>query len=178
LSFIFNTFTSAKPFSEIVAEAKKLGFTEPDPRDDLRGTDVARKILILARESGYPLELKDVKVESLVSPKAARTKTIEKFFEQLKKENSIFEKKRRDAERKGMRLRYIATLHEGKAAVSLKAVSASHPFYNMSGSDNIIAFTTRRYNKTPLVVKGPGAGAEVTAAGVFADILRAARDSS
>ena len=177
LSYIFNTFTGKKSFSDAVLKAKKLGFTEPDPREDLRGTDVARKVLILARECGFPLELKDVKVESLLSRRATAPKSIEAFFKVLKKDDTTFEKKKREAEEKGKHLRYIAILQRGKASISLKAVSPLHPFYNMSGSDNIIAFTTRRYNKTPLVVKGPGAGAEVTAAGVFADILRATRDS-
>ena len=178
LSHIFNNFTGKKLFSNAVARAKKLGFTEPDPREDLRGTDVARKVLILARECGFPLELSNVKVESLLSRHAASASSIGDFFEELKKDDRKFEKKKREAEEKGRHLRYIATLKNGRAAIALKAVSPSHPFYNMSGSDNIIAFTTRRYNKTPLVVKGPGAGAEVTAAGVFADILRTARDSS
>ena len=176
LSYIFNTFTESKLFSSAVLEAKNLGFTEPDPREDLKGTDVARKILILARECGFGMELKDVEVESFVSPKAARAKTIDDYFKQLERENGFFEKKRKAAERVGKRLRYIATLEKGKARISLKAVSSLHPFYNIAGSDNVIAFTTERYNKTPLVVKGPGAGAEVTAAGVFADILRTARD--
>ena len=178
LSHIFNNFTGNRLFSNAVARAKKLGFTEPDPREDLRGTDVARKVLILARECGFPLELSNVKVESLLSRHAASASSIGDFFEELKKDDRKFEKKKREAEEKGRHLRYIATLKNGRAAIALKAVSPSHPFYNMSGSDNIIAFTTRRYNKTPLVVKGPGAGAEVTAAGVFADILRTARDSS
>ena len=178
LSYIFNNFTGKKLFSSAVAKAKKLGYTEPDPREDLRGTDVARKVLILARECGYSLELSQVKVESLLSRRAAGAGSIDDFFEELKKDDRKFEKRKREAEEKKRHLRYIATLKNGRAAISLKAVPSSHPFYNMSGSDNIIAFTTRRYNKTPLVVKGPGAGAEVTAAGVFADILRTARDSS
>lgn len=176
LSYVFNTFTGKKLFSETIAEAKQLGFTEPDPREDLKGTDVARKILILARETGLPLEFKDVKVESLLSEPARRTKSVRKFFEQLKKEDGVWEKKKRAAEKSGKRLRYIATLEKGKATVALRAVPAPHPFYDLSGSDNVVSFTTERYSKTPLVIKGPGAGAEVTAAGVFADILRTARD--
>ena len=111
-----------------------------------------------------------------MSPRARSAKTIEEFFKILERDDARFEKKRRAAERARMRLRYIATLEKGRANVSLRAVSPEHPFYNLSGSDNIVAFTTKHYSKTPLVVKGPGAGAKVTAAGVFADMLRTARD--
>ena len=175
LSYIFNTFTGDKPFSEIVRTVRELGYSEPDPRMDLNGLDAARKLLILARETGIELELSDVRVESLISKKAARAKTVEKFFEQLKKEDTLYEKKRKIAEKAGRRLRYIATLEKGRAQISLQAVHQSHPFYNLSGSDNIFSFTTKRYSKNPLVIRGPGAGAEVTAGGVFADILRTAR---
>jgi len=174
LSYIFNHFDGKKGFSDIVKEARKLGFTEPDPRSDLDGMDVARKILILSREAGFPLEMKDIKVEGLLSAKSKRAKSIDDFLRQLEKEDDTFEKKRKDAQKKGSVLRYIATLKNGRAAVSLQAVGEDHPFYSLSGNDNVIAFTTERYKKTPIVIKGPGAGAEVTAAGVFADILRIA----
>lgn len=176
LSYVFNEFSGKQRFSEVVRKARAMGYTEPDPREDLSGKDVARKILILAREAGKELELSDVKVESLLSPRARSAKTIEEFFKILERDDARFEKKRRAAERARMRLRYIATLEKGRANVSLRAVSPEHPFYNLSGSDNIVAFTTKHYSKTPLVVKGPGAGAKVTAAGVFADMLRTARD--
>ena len=172
LSYIFNTFNGDAKFSQTVKEAKDRGYTEPDPRDDLSGTDVARKVLILAREIGLPLEFKDIKLESLLSRRAAEAPTVEAFLEQLKKEDATFEKKKIEAARKGNRLRYIATLEKGRAEVSLRSVGSTHPFHQLSGSDNMIAFTTDRYSDTPLVVRGPGAGAEVTAAGVFADILR------
>jgi len=172
LSYIFNTFRGDAKFSQTVQEAKDCGYTELDPRDDLSGTDVARKVLILGREMGLPLELKDVEVESLVSRRAAAAPTIKKFFDQLKREDVEFEKKKNEAERKGNRLRYVATLEKGHAKISLKSVGSTHPFYRLSGSDNMIVFTTDRYSNTPLVVRGPGAGAEVTAAGVFTDILR------
>lgn len=174
LSYIFNHFNGKKSFSAIVKEARKLGFTEPDPRSDLDGMDVARKILILAREAGFSLELKDMQVESLLSARCRKAKSIEEFFKLLQKEDGIFEKKRRDAEKAGMALRYIATLKNGRATVSLSTIGKNHPFYSLSGNDNVIAFTTKRYKATPIVIKGPGAGAEVTAAGVFADILRIA----
>ncbi|MEK7106846.1 MAG: bifunctional aspartate kinase/homoserine dehydrogenase I [Patescibacteria group bacterium] len=172
LSYIFNHYSGDKSFSEIVVKARELGYTEPDPRSDLDGMDVARKILILAREAGFPLELKDVKVKGLLNPKLQKAKSIDDFFIKLKKEDSAFEKKMLAAENNGQVLRFIATLEKGKATVSLQAVGKTHPFYSLSGNDNVIAFTTKRYSTTPIVIKGPGAGAKVTAAGVFADILR------
>lgn len=174
LSYIFNHFNGKKNFSAIVAEARKLGFTEPDPRSDLDGMDVARKILILAREAGFPLELKDMEVNGLLSARSKKAKSIEDFFKQLEKEDGDFEKIRKEADKSGKVLRFIATLKGGKATVSLQSVGKNHPFYSLSGNDNVIAFTTKRYKTTPIVIKGPGAGAEVTAAGVFADILRIA----
>jgi aspartokinase/homoserine dehydrogenase 1 len=154
--------------------AREKGYTEPDPRDDLNGLDVARKLLILARETGLKLELKDIRVESLVSAKCLKASGIDKFFLALEEEDGYFEKKRLDAEGQGKKLRYIAILKNGKAEIVLKAVDMKHPFYSLSGSDNMISFTTERYHERPLVIKGPGAGAEVTAAGVFADIIRIA----
>ncbi len=175
LSHIFNVFKGKKRFSECVREAQKMGYTEPDPRIDLSGLDVARKILILARETGEQLELKDVRVESLLTPAMKRAKTVDDFYKVLEKSDKEFEEKKEKARKKGKVLRYIATLDKGKAKVSLEAVDDQHPFYALYGNDNVIAFFTRRYRKTPLIVQGPGAGAEVTAAGVFADILRTAK---
>lgn len=172
LSYIFNSFAEGKKFSDVVREAKEKGFTEPDPRADLSGEDVARKILILAREAGHRMEMRDVKLKGLLSKKFDSADTAHKFFALLEKENNAFEKLRADATKKGQRLRYIARLEKGVASVGLEAVGADHPFFEMRGSDNIVAFTTTRYKDTPLVVKGPGAGAEVTAGGVLADILR------
>ena len=172
LSYIFNTYKGEKKFSDVVKEAKEKGFTEPDPRDDLNGKDVARKILILSRESGYEMEFDDVKVENILPEPCVKAKSVEEFFVQLEKNNAVFAKRRDDADKKGKVLRFIAKLENGKATVTLEAVDANHPFYSLSGSDNMIAYTTERYKDRPLVIKGPGAGAEVTAAGVFADIIR------
>ncbi len=171
LSYIFNNFKGEKKFSDIVKEAKEKGFTEPDPRDDLNGMDVARKILILAREAGEEMEFNDVEVENILPPSCSKAKTVEDFFNELEKNNAVFAKRRDDADKQGKVLRFIAKLEKGKATVSLQAVDSNHPFYSLSGSDNMIAFTTERYKERPLVIKGPGAGAEVTAAGVFAEII-------
>jgi aspartokinase/homoserine dehydrogenase 1 len=168
LSFIFNNFTKGRGFADIVREAQQRGYTEPDPRVDLSGKDVARKLLILARESGVPLEMKQVDIENILPPACRKAATIPLFYKALEKSGDVFEKRRAAAERKGRVLRFIARLEKGKASIRLQEVDASHPFYNLSGSDNIISFTTERYRERPLVIKGPGAGAEVTAAGVFA----------
>ena len=172
LSYIFNSYTSGKTFSQIVKEAKEKGYTEPDPREDLNGMDVARKLLILARETGLSLELKDIKVENLVPEPARNTKTVDEFFEKLKEFDGEFEEKRKCAESKGNVLRYVALLENGKAEISLQEVNEKHPFYSLSESDNIFVLTTKHYQNRPIVVKGPGAGADVTAAGVFADVIR------
>ena len=157
--------------SEIIASAREKGFTEPDPRDDLSGTDVARKILILARESGYTLELSDIEVENLV-PQDCRSGSVDEFLQRIAAHDASFEQRRRDAAAQGKKLRYMAVLENGSARVGLSAVDDSHPFSNLKGSDNIILLTTQRYLDRPMVIRGPGAGAEVTAAGVFADIIR------
>lgn len=171
LSYIFNNFKGERRFSDAVREAMRLGYTEPDPRDDLSGMDVARKILILARETGLPLELSDVKVENILPEPCLAAKTVEDFFVELEKANPIFEARKRKAEAQGRVLRFIASLENGQAQARLAEVDAEHPFYALSGSDNIIAYTTERYRERPLVVKGAGAGAEVTAAGVFANVV-------
>jgi aspartokinase/homoserine dehydrogenase 1 len=171
LNFIFSSFNSGTTFSEIVKQAKEKGYTEPDPRDDLSGTDVARKILILSRETGLKLELADVAIENLV-PVDAQQGSVDDFFKNLKKHDAEFEKLRASAEAKGERLRYMAVLEDRTVKVGLTTVDREHPFFSLSGSDNIILLTTSRYHDRPMVIRGPGAGAEVTAAGVFADIIR------
>lgn len=171
LNFIFSSYAAGQKFSDVVAEAKSKGYTEPDPRDDLSGTDVARKILILARETGTPLELEDIEIENLV-PEDCRDVSADEFLVRLKAHDSHFEKLRASAEAKQEKLRYQAIFKNGKAHVSLGSVNDHHPFYSLSGSDNIILITTERYHDRPMVIRGPGAGAAVTAAGVFADIIR------
>ncbi|MFN8429868.1 MAG: bifunctional aspartate kinase/homoserine dehydrogenase I [Spirosomataceae bacterium] len=171
LSYIFNTFSPEKSFVEVVKEAKAKGYTEPDPRDDLNGTDVARKILILARECGYSLEFEEVTINPLLSTEALNAKDVDAFYAQLEKENNLYAQKVNEASQKGEVLRFIAKLENGKASIGLTSVGKSHPFFNLAGSENIVSFTTERYFNNPLVVKGPGAGAEVTAMGVFADII-------
>ncbi|MCO6432403.1 MAG: bifunctional aspartate kinase/homoserine dehydrogenase I [Deltaproteobacteria bacterium] len=174
LSFIFNSFDGSHPFSSVVMEAKQRGFTEPDPREDLSGQDVARKLLILAREAGMALERSEVEVENLVPEKCRSASTVEEFFELLKGEDQEFSRRSQALRAEGKKLCYIGSIQGGRARVALEAIDSSHPFYGLSGSDNIISFTTKRYSSRPLVVQGPGAGAEVTAAGVFADIIKTA----
>ncbi|MBP9838524.1 MAG: bifunctional aspartate kinase/homoserine dehydrogenase I [Proteobacteria bacterium] len=174
LSYIFNSFVSGKTFTEVVQEAKAKGYTEPDPRDDLNGRDFMRKLLILARETGIPLEEKDVVIQSLLNKTCEKAKSVDEFFKLLPEMDKEYEELRSSAEKNGKVLRYIGFIENDKAGVSLQGVDAKHPFYSLSGSDNVISFTTKRYFDRPLVVKGPGAGTEVTAAGVLADIIRVA----
>ena len=172
LSYIFNNFDGSMPFSQVVKKAKELGYTEPDPRLDLNGSDVARKILILSRESGVEMEFDEVKINGFVPESCMKAPSVDEFFVELEKYDHHFAQLHADAKAEGKVLRFIAQLEKQKASLSLQAVDQNHAFYNLSGSDNIIAFTTMRYIDRPLVVKGSGAGAEVTAAGVFADIIR------
>lgn len=172
LSYIFNNFDGSRPFHEIVKEARTLGYTEPDPRIDLSGKDVKRKILILSRESGYELEEADVKIKGFLPESTLAAESIDEVFATLETEATHFEQLQLAASSEGKRLRMIAGLDGDKATVGLQAVGPESPFYALSGSDNMIVFTTARYRERPLVVRGPGAGAEVTAAGVFAEIIR------
>ena len=172
LSYIFNVFDGSEPFSKVVKKAKEQGYTEPDSREDLSGNDVARKILILAREAGAEMNIEDVDLQDLLPEKAEKAASVEQFFEILSEFDVEFEEKLKAAQDKDKKLRYIAVFENGQAKVSLMEVGLDHPFYAMAGSDNIIALYTKFYNETPLVVKGPGAGANVTAAGVLGDVLK------
>ncbi len=172
LAYIFNNFKVGDRFVDVVKEAKAKGYTEPDPRDDLSGQDVARKILILSREAGLKLEPEDVTIVNLLNDACLNAPSVDAFFEELEKDNDRFEKLLQNAQANDEVLRFIASLDsDNKASIGLKTVGRSHPFFNLAGSENIISFTTERYKYNPLVVKGPGAGAEVTASGVFADIM-------
>ena len=172
LSFIFNNFDGKQPYDEIVREAKEKGFTEPDPRIDLSGKDVGRKILILARETGIALETENIMLKSFLPEGAMEAGSVDEFFQVLEKNRDYFQRLYQDAADQGKVLRMIATLEGDQASVGVQAVGPDNPFYGLSGSDNMIVFTTDRYRERPLVVRGPGAGAEVTAAGVFAEIIK------
>jgi bifunctional aspartokinase / homoserine dehydrogenase 1 len=174
LSYLFNRFDGTEPFSAIVEEARALGYTEPDPRDDLSGTDVARKVVILARETGAELGLPDVAVTSLV-PAALQDGTVDQFLAALPRHDAEMSARHAEAAAAGQVLRYVGSLdHQGRAAAELRAYPATHPFARIQLTDNVVLFRTHRYNQNPLVVQGPGAGPDVTAAGVFGDLLRLA----
>lgn len=175
LSYIFNHFVGAASFHEVVKQAQEQGYTEPDPRDDLSGRDFMRKMLILARDAGYALEESAVSMENILPNACLKAETVEAFYLQLANQAPYFERLKLEAEKNRKVLRYIATLEAGAVEISLQMVDENHPFYMLSGSDNIISFTTDRYKERPLVIKGPGAGAEVTAAGVFADMMRVSK---
>jgi aspartokinase/homoserine dehydrogenase 1 len=174
LSYLFNSFDGTRSFSSLVAQARELGYTEPDPRDDLSGTDVARKVVILARETGMTVELADVSLEGLV-PEDLTQGPVSDFLAALPKYDAVMEERRRQAEAKGEVLRFVGRVgRDGCASVALRSYPKTHPFARIQLTDNIVLFRTSRYNENPLVVQGPGAGREVTAAGVFADLLRLA----
>jgi len=175
LNFIFNNFKKGISFYEVTKTAQKNGFTEPDPKIDLKGIDVARKILILARESGISIEFDEIENKSFLPKDCLDTTDNESFFNSLKENDSYFNKLLNNAEKKNSKLKYVATLKNGKASVGLKEISKDHDFYNLKGSDNIVLFYTNRYKNQPLIVKGAGAGGEVTASGIFADIIRIGR---
>ncbi|MFB2117826.1 bifunctional aspartate kinase/homoserine dehydrogenase I [Parapedobacter sp. 2B3] len=171
ISYIFNNFTGDASFYEVVKTAQQLGYTEPDPRDDLKGTDFMRKMLILARDAGYPLEPEAVQLGAILPEACIHAASVDDFYNELKAADAHFDALKKKAQQESKVLRYIGKLEEGKVDIALEMVDSSHPFFALSGSDNIISFTTERYKERPLVVKGPGAGAEVTAAGVFADLV-------
>ena len=174
LNFLFNTYDGTQAFSDVVKQAKAEGYTEPDPRLDLSGVDVMRKILILARESGHKLELSDIDNEPFVPEECMNTDTLDDFYAMLDKHDATFQKMYKDAVDSGTRIKYVATFEkEGKKAnTGLQTFGPDHPFYELDGKDNIVLFFTKRYSEQPLVVKGAGAGAAVTASGIFADVMR------
>ncbi|MCU1383218.1 MAG: thrA [Acidobacteria bacterium] len=172
LSYLFNTFDGSVPFSRLVGDALALGFTEPDPREDLSGQDVARKLLILGRQIGLRLDLDQVEVDSLVPKPLSRGAYSSAFLAAFARYDAAMAERVTAAALRGNVLRYVGTLEHGKASAGLKEYPRTHPIASAKGSDNVIAFSTKRYAKTPLVVQGPGAGADVTAMGVFSDILK------
>lgn len=170
LNYIFNTISAEVPFSQTVKQAKENGYSEPDPRIDLSGKDVIRKLVILTREAGYPVEQEDVE-KNLFVPEEYFQGAVEDFWAKLPQLDADFEKKRKELEKEGKRWRFVASMERGKTKVSLEAVGPNHPFYNLEGSNNIILLTTERYREYPMQIKGYGAGAGVTAAGVFANVI-------
>jgi aspartokinase/homoserine dehydrogenase 1 len=169
LSYIFNNYKKGVLFSDVVKSAKALGFTEPDPRVDLLGYDVRRKVVILARESGLALEAQDVEIEQILPQVCIDAPSVDALFKTLESEHKHFNSLLNgDGNTK---LRMIAKIENGKARIGLQNVGVDNPFYHLDGSDNMIVFTTERYRERPLVVTGPGAGAEVTAAGIFAEVI-------
>lgn len=173
LNFIFNTISKQVPLSKAIRMAKEEGYSEPDPRIDLSGTDVVRKLLILSRESGYPLEERDITSEPFL-PEDCFRGSLDDFWKKIEKQDAGFEERRQKLEKEGKKLRFVAGMNQGKAGVGLQEVASDHPFYSLEGSNNIIMITTERYKDHPMIIKGYGAGAEVTAAGLFADVIRIA----
>ena len=172
LSYLFNNFDGRTSFSALVKKAWENGLTEPDPRDDLSGKDVGRKLLILARQSGSQLEIDDIDVQSLVPRNLARGQFAPRFFGSLARLDHKMAERLSRAQSRDAVLRYVGTLAGNRASAGIKEFSHDHPLAAAQGSDNVIAFTTKRYSRTPLVIQGPGAGADVTAMGVFSDILK------
>jgi len=174
LNFVFNNYNGEKSFAEVVRQAQKEGYTEPDPRLDLSGKDVMRKIMILARESGEQLEMDDITNNSFM-PESCMQGSVEDFYAEMERQEDYFRKLYNEATLQGKKLKFVASFENGKASVGLKHIDPDHDFYHLYGKDNIVLFYTNRYVDQPMVVKGAGAGAEVTASGVFADIIRTVR---
>lgn len=183
LNFVFNNYNGEKSFAEVVRQAQAEGYTEPDPRLDLSGTDVMRKIMILAREAGEKLEMDDISNNSFM-PQECMEGDVENFYKEMEKHEEHFIKIFKEAESNGSKLKFVASYNssdsdgKGKASVGLRHIDPAHDFYHLYGKDNAVLFYTNRYTEQPLVIKGAGAGAEVTASGVFADIIRAAAPSN
>ncbi|WP_298239418.1 bifunctional aspartate kinase/homoserine dehydrogenase I [uncultured Algibacter sp.] len=176
LNFVFNNFTDKTKFYDVVKQAGAEGYTEPDPRIDLSGVDVARKILILARESGVEMNLEDIENASFLSDSGLKSDSVDDFYQTLIEDEAHYQSLYASAKANNCQLKYVAKFDNGKASVGLQEIPEGHPFYNLEGSDNIVMFYTERYPKQPMIIKGAGAGADVTASGLFADIIRLAND--
>jgi aspartokinase/homoserine dehydrogenase 1 len=171
LNFVFNNYDGTRPFAQVVKQAQEEGYTEPDPRLDLGGTDVMRKIMILAREAGEQIEMEDISNSSFLPP-SCFDGSVADFYAEMEKQESHFKALYEAARKENCKLKFVAVYENGKASVGLQPIPAHSDFYHLYGKDNIVLFYTQRYPEQPLVVKGAGAGADVTASGVFADIIR------
>lgn len=176
LNFVFNNFNDSTKFYDVVKQAGIEGYTEPDPRIDLSGVDVARKILILARESGFEMNLEDIQNTSFLSEAGLKSNSVEDFYQTIIDDEDHYQKLFASAKAKNCQLKYVAQFNDGKASVGLQEIPQGHPFYNLEGKDNIVMFYTKRYPEQPMIIKGAGAGADVTASGLFADIIRLGND--
>jgi aspartokinase/homoserine dehydrogenase 1 len=174
LNFVFNNYDGSRSFAQVVRQAQDEGYTEPDPRLDLSGIDVMRKIMILAREAGEKMEMDDITNHTFMPP-ACMEGSVENFYKEMEKHEPHFKALYEAAANEGKKLKFVALYQDGKASVGLQHIDPAHDFYHLYGKDNIVTFYTNRYTAQPMVVKGAGAGAEVTASGVFADIIRAAK---
>jgi aspartokinase/homoserine dehydrogenase 1 len=174
LNYVFNHYNGEKSFSSVVRDAQREGYTEPDPRLDLSGTDVMRKIMILVRESGRALEMEDITNNGFL-PESCMLGSVEDFYAEMERQESHFKSLYQAAAKAGNKLKFVARYQDGKASVGLQQVQAQQDFYHLYGKDNVVLFYTDRYTEQPLVVKGAGAGSDVTASGVFADIIRASQ---
>lgn len=172
LNFVFNNFNDKTKFQDVVKQAQAEGYTEPDPRIDLSGVDVARKILILARESGTDMNLEDIKNNSFLTKANLESDSVDDFYQTLIGDEAHFQQLYASAKSKNCQLKYVAEFNNGKAEVGLREIPEGHPFYNLEGKDNIVMFYTQRYPEQPMIIKGAGAGADVTASGLFSDIIR------
>ncbi len=178
LNFLFNEYDGSVPFSEVIKKAKELGYTEPDPRLDISGEDVMRKLLILIRESAYSMEMEEIEITSFLPESCKNSKDLDDFYARIEAEEPYFQDLYQESKKKNNRLKVVASFENGKGKVELVEVSEAHPFYHLEGKDNVVLFYTNRYEEQPLVIKGAGAGAEVTASGIFADVLRIAQSDN